>query len=94
VGATGTARQALRQYHSGRLTRATATPGRRQRGLRSFRAATQGRGEAARRRQGRRPDAGPQGNGGNGNRGGFPPTAGFHAGAEPSLPDHGKKKKK
>jgi predicted Fe-Mo cluster-binding NifX family protein len=93
VGATGTARQALRQYHSGRLTRATATPGRRRRGLRSFRAATQGRGEAARPRQGRRLGVRPEGNGGNGNRNGFPPTAGFHAGAEPSLPDLEKEKK-
>jgi predicted Fe-Mo cluster-binding NifX family protein len=91
VGATGTAGQALRQYHSGRLTRAMATPGRRQRGIRSFSAATGGKGKAKGPRQGRGPSVGSEGNGDHGNRGGFPPTAGFHMGAESSLPE-GKKK--
>jgi predicted Fe-Mo cluster-binding NifX family protein len=85
VGATGTARQALKQYRSGRLTRATATVGRRRRGMRSFWAATQGKMEALRPGQDRHFGVGSKGSRGNGNRGGFPPSAGLHAGAEPSL---------
>jgi len=87
VGATGTARQALRQYHSGRLTRATATPGRRMHGMRRLRDATRGKGKPTGPRQGSGSGVEPEGSGGNGNRGRFPPTAGFHAGAEPSLPE-------
>jgi predicted Fe-Mo cluster-binding NifX family protein len=85
LGARGSARQALKQYDSGRLRRAPATPGGRSRGDR-ITGRHRNRG-ATLPGKGRGAYTGDEGGDSEGKEAGFPPTSGIHAGAEPSVPD-------
>jgi len=90
VGARGSARQALKQYHSGQLPRAPATPGSRMSGERfrgRKRAGRHGKRTAPSPAKWSGPGSEEEGGSSEGNEVGFPPTSGLHAGAEPSEPD-------